>query len=149
MSSAYYKSIRNDRERELRNYESRKKALEGILNSYRTFEVDASALNTYYRNAANGMQYGIKVSGGSIDSWGLWGTPDGGSNDQKLSNSRSQVMAELGRVNARIQELNDEISRLRIRIQQEEQWEREEARRAREAEQRAREERQRAKEATR
>lgn len=131
MSSAYYRKMLRDREKELSNYKKRKNALQGILNSYRAFDADASDLNRYCRNAADGMRYGIKTSGGGVDPDRLWGSIDRGTGDGNVSESRNYVNAEMLRVDRKIQELNAEIERLRALIRREEQREREEAERRR------------------
>ena len=139
MSSAYYRAICREKERELRNYNHRKNELMKICGNYGAFDADALRLDKHSKTAADGMRYGILISGGSENPDMLFGMRDGGSGSGELSVSRDYVNAEIRRVEQIILELHDEISNLQRMIQQEEQREQEEQRQRQIEEQRQRE----------
>lgn len=120
MSSAYYKRLLAQEEKELKDYKKRKTELESIRSNYRSFDTDANDLNRHYMNIFNYIRSAIIISGGSNDPSGLWGRMDTGSGDTHLSSSRSCVDAEITRVENKIFNLMNYINYLKAMIADEE-----------------------------
>lgn len=127
MSSAYYRRLKSDRERELRDYKKRKSQLESIKKDYTSaFENNASDINRQSRNVSEGIKSAIHTSGGSVSAADVWKNAESGLGDSDLSSSYTYTCAEYNRVVNRISDLEREIARLQNIIRQEEEKERKE-----------------------
>ncbi len=128
MSSAYYRSLKRDREKRLRDFRKRKNQLEDIRrNLSGDFENNASDINGRCGKVREKIQDAIHISGGSVTASTMWLKPDLGRGDSDMYSCYSSVCKECNRVCQEIDELEKEISWLERCIQREEAKERQEA----------------------
>lgn len=128
MSSAYYRSLKRDREKRLRDFRKRKNQLEDIRrNLSGAFENNASDINGRCGKVREKIQDAIHISGGSVTASTMWLNSDLGNGDSDMYSCYTSVCKEHSRVCQEIRDLEREISRLERSIQREEERERQEA----------------------
>lgn len=127
MSSAYYRSIKYDREKQLRDYQKRKSQLEDIRqNLYGDFDNNVFDINDRCAKVAGKIEDAIQIYGGSAAASAMWRRMDNGRSDWDMSSCLNNVSSEYGRVCQKITELEKEIRNLEGKIRQEEEAERQE-----------------------
>ena len=128
MSSAYYRSIKYDREKQLRDYQKRKSQLEDIRqNLYGDFDNNVFDINDRCVKVAGKIEDAIQIYGGSAAASAMWRRMDNGRSDWEMRSCLNNVSSEYGRVCQKITELEKEIRNLEGKIRQEEEAERQEA----------------------
>lgn len=128
MSSAYYRSIKYDREKKLRDYRKRKSQLEDIRQDlFCDFENNASDINDKCVRVSEKITDGIQIYGGSAAASSMWRQIDNGRSDWDMSSCLNNISSEHCRVCQKISELEKEISKLEGKIRQAEEAERQEA----------------------
>lgn len=130
MSSAYWRNVKREKEKELKDYRKRLSEVETIQSNFNSTVLNYNeSINVINSALVDALQNGIKKCTNIAIQCNAITTLKEYESDNKVQESKGNLSSEWSRVNEKITELQIEINNIQNTINAEEQREREEARR--------------------